>query len=102
MKTMVSCQHRSYLPFIYSIALPSTHTHTHTHTHTQDATQNSARTSSVEADETDSHPLLGSGEGVTFVRREDGGQGDHVCEGVRWEGENSSEWVTVPHPLNGD
>lgn len=26
----------------------------------------------------------------------------HVCECVRWEGENSSEWVTVPHPLNGD
>ena len=52
----------------------------------------------MEADETDSHPLLGSGEGVTFVK----GDGDRVCEGVRWEGENSSEWIKVPHPLNRD
>ena len=55
-----------------------------------------------EADETDSYPLLGSGEGVTFVKLEGDGRGDRVCEGVRWEGENSSEWVKVPHPLTGD
>ena len=39
--------------------------------------------------------------------REGGGERDHVCEGVRWEGgnsESSEEWVSVnvSHPLNGD
>ena len=71
--------------------------------------QNASNTISTHtaSEETDSHPLLGSGEGLPLGGREGGGERDHVCEGVRWEGgnsESSEEWVSVnvSHPLNGD